>query len=78
MTMDQTAPPSAEAQLTFLAKLQRLFAEGDFTRRDPAIARFLALHGRSGVPLYLYYPAGGEPQILPQILTVDTLTELAK
>lgn len=24
-------PPSAEAQLTFLAKLQRLFAEGDFT-----------------------------------------------
>ncbi len=24
-------PPSAEAQLAFLAKLQRLFAEGDFT-----------------------------------------------
>lgn len=52
--------------------------KGDFTRRDPVIARFLARHGRSGVPLYLYYPAGGEPQILPQILTVDTLTDLAK
>ena len=52
--------------------------KGDFTRRDPAIARFLAEHGRSGVPLYLYYPAGGEPTVLPQILTVDTLTELAK
>ena len=26
-----TPPPSAEAQLAFLAKLQRLFAEGDFT-----------------------------------------------
>jgi DsbC/DsbD-like thiol-disulfide interchange protein/cytochrome c biogenesis protein CcdA len=51
---------------------------GDFTRRDPAIARFLAQHGRSGVPLYLYYPRGREPQILPQILTVDTLTALAK
>jgi hypothetical protein len=25
-------PPSAEAQLAFLAKLQRLFAEGDFTQ----------------------------------------------
>ena len=24
-------PPSAEAQLAFLAKLQRLFSEGDFT-----------------------------------------------
>ena len=30
MTTEFT-PPSAEAQLTFLAKLQRLFSEGDFT-----------------------------------------------
>jgi len=28
---DSAPPPSADAQLTFLAKLQRLFAEGDFT-----------------------------------------------
>ncbi len=52
--------------------------KGDFTRRDPSIARFIAQHGRSGVPLYLYYPVGGEPVVLPQILTVDTLTGLAK
>lgn len=26
-----TLPPSPEAQLAFLTKLQRLFAEGDFT-----------------------------------------------
>ncbi len=52
--------------------------KGDFTRRDPAIARFLARHGRSGVPLYLYYPAGGEPVVLPQIVTVETLTGLSK
>jgi thiol:disulfide interchange protein len=51
---------------------------GDYTRRDPAITRFLAKHGRSGVPLYLYYPKGGEVKILPQVLTVDKLTELAK
>lgn len=42
---------------------------GDFTRRDPDIARFLASHGRSGVPLYLYYPPKSEPRELPQILT---------
>ena len=60
------------------AKVGMVTLKGDFTRRDPAIARFLGEHGRSGVPLYLYYPAGGEAQILPQILTVDTLTELAK
>lgn len=51
---------------------------GDYTRRDPAITRFLAKHGRSGVPLYLYYRQGGAAQVLPQVLTVDTLTELAK
>ena len=51
---------------------------GDFTRRDPAIARVLARHGRSGVPLYLYYPAGGDAQILPQILTPGSLVKLIK
>ncbi len=48
----------------------------DYTRRDPVISRFLAQHGRNGVPLYLYYPAKGEAQILPQILTVDALLKL--
>lgn len=50
---------------------------GDWTNGDPAIGRFLEAYGRSGVPLYLFYPAGGgQPRILPQILTVSTLTEL--
>jgi DsbC/DsbD-like thiol-disulfide interchange protein/cytochrome c biogenesis protein CcdA len=50
--------------------------KGDFTRRDPEISRFLAEHGRSGVPLYLYYPKGGEAQILPQVLTSNMLIAL--
>lgn len=42
----------------------------DWTSRDDAIAAELARHGRSGVPLYLVYPAnGGEPEVLPQLLT---------
>lgn len=49
---------------------------GDWTRPDPVISRFLEKHGRAGVPLYLYYAPGEEPVILPQILTVATLTEL--
>ncbi len=49
---------------------------GDYTRRDPVISRFLAQHGRNGVPLYLYYPVNGDAQILPQILTVDALIAL--
>jgi thiol:disulfide interchange protein/DsbC/DsbD-like thiol-disulfide interchange protein len=52
---------------------------GDWTNYDPAIARFLEAQGRSGVPLYLYYPRGAkEPQILPQVLTPGTLTDLVK
>jgi thiol:disulfide interchange protein/DsbC/DsbD-like thiol-disulfide interchange protein len=49
---------------------------GDWTRPDPEISRFLEKHGRAGVPLYLYYAPGKEPVILPQILTVATLTDL--
>lgn len=50
---------------------------GDWTRGDEAIGRFLERHGRSGVPFYLYYAPGREPEVLPQILTVGRLTGLA-
>ena len=50
---------------------------GDWTRGEPAISRFLAERGRAGVPLYLFYPAGGgEPVELPQVLTPSMLVEL--
>ncbi|HEX3982282.1 MAG TPA: thioredoxin family protein, partial [Acidisoma sp.] len=43
---------------------------GDWTRGNPDITAYLREHGRSGVPLYVYYPPGdGQPIILPQILT---------
>ena len=51
---------------------------GDWTRRDPDITRFLTKQGAAGVPLYLWYaPGSQEPEILPQILTADTLIERA-
>jgi len=50
---------------------------GDWTRPDPAIARFLEAQGAAGVPLYLWYPAGGEPVQLPQVLGPDSLVALA-
>jgi len=48
---------------------------GDWTRPDPVITQALARFGRSGVPLYLVYRDGGEPQVLPQILTPESLIE---
>ncbi len=50
---------------------------GDWTRRDADITRFLTAQGAAGVPLYLWYPAGGEAQQLPQVLTPDSLVSLA-
>tara|TARA_R110002072_G_scaffold64_4_gene315 strand:+ start:1254 stop:3365 length:2112 start_codon:yes stop_codon:yes gene_type:complete len=48
------------------------YLKGDWTNEDPVISRKLAEHGRSGVPLYLFYPAGAEtPKVLPQLLTRD-------
>jgi thiol:disulfide interchange protein/DsbC/DsbD-like thiol-disulfide interchange protein len=51
---------------------------GDWTRRDPAITRFLGTQGAAGVPLYIWYPANGDAQKLPQVLSTATLTALAK
>lgn len=47
------------------------FMVADWTRRDDAITAWLASFGRNGVPLYVYYPPGGEPVVLPQLLTPD-------
>ncbi|MEG3180435.1 protein-disulfide reductase DsbD family protein [Sphingomonas sp. LT1P40] len=49
---------------------------GDWTDGDPALGRFIEQHNRAGVPLYLWYPKGGEPRVLPQVLTQGMLTAL--
>ncbi len=45
--------------------------KGDWTLHDDGITRFLRDHGRDGVPFYIYYPAGQDGEIWPQILTPD-------
>lgn len=52
------------------------YLKGDWTREDPHITAVLKAHGRSGVPLYLYYaPGAAEAQVLPQILTPGLVIE---
>jgi DsbC/DsbD-like thiol-disulfide interchange protein len=66
------------------AAVRQAFAErnvavlvGDWTRGDAAITALLRQHQRDGVPLYLYYPAGGgTPALLPQILTEGIVLEV--
>jgi thiol:disulfide interchange protein DsbD len=50
--------------------------KADWTNADPAITAILKKHGRVGVPVYLLYPGnGGEPVLLPEILTQSSLLE---
>jgi thiol:disulfide interchange protein len=60
------------------AKAGVVAMRGDWTRRDPAITRFLTAHGAAGVPLYLWYAPGKEGEVLPQVLTPDSLIALAE
>jgi thiol:disulfide interchange protein len=65
---EQVAQAFAEKQVAVLV--------GDWTRGDATIDRFLEKHGRSGVPLYLYYEPGKPVEILPQVLTPSRLVSM--
>jgi len=55
------------------------YLKGDWTNRNGEIAAELAAHGRAGVPLYLVYPkGGGEPKVLPQLLTDGLVVKAIK
>lgn len=56
------------------------YLKGDWTLQDPAITDYLSQFSRNGVPLYVLYWPGHEPQVLPQLLTPaivrDRITQL--
>lgn len=53
--------------------------KADWTNRNNTITQALAAFGRSGVPLYLLYPANSDtPQILPQILSPQEVQQKVK
>jgi thiol:disulfide interchange protein len=58
-----------------------VYLKADWTSQSPEIATVLGSFGRSGVPLYVVYPArrgaavAAEPRVLPQILSESTLIE---
>jgi thiol:disulfide interchange protein DsbD len=65
---DHTSLDAASVQAAFAAGHVKLLV-GDWTNRDPSISAFLQANGRDGVPLYVFYPPGQPPVVLPQILT---------
>ena len=68
LSKSRVAQAFAEANVAYLI--------GDWTNRDDDIAQELAARGRAGVPLYVFYPAdGGEPVVLPQVLSEALVLE---
>jgi thiol:disulfide interchange protein DsbD len=66
---------SPKAVRDAFARSHVAYLKGDWTRQNPAISRFLREHGRDGVPLYIFYPPGAPPRVLPQLLTEGTLLD---
>lgn len=61
-------------------ELDVITLKGDWTDRDPQITQLLNEYGRSGVPLYLWFPANheGPGHLLPQLLTPGLVTRALK
>lgn len=78
-----TCQANKKSSLRGISKTEDLYkeldvalVEADYTTRDATIGKMLTEYGREGVPLYLVFPAdGGEPEILPNILTPDIVAD---
>ncbi len=55
-----------------------LLFKADWTSKSPEIADALAQFERNSVPLYVYYPAGKNYVLLPQLLTSGIVKEVIK
>ena len=73
---ERTALATKEVADAF-QKTGAVYLKADWTNRNADIAKALQAEGRSGVPLYLLYDAkgGGDPKILPQLLTSGAIVE---
>jgi len=49
--------------------------KADWTNRNDEIGKFLAEHGRYGIPFYMLYRPGQEPRVFSELLTKEGLQE---
>jgi suppressor for copper-sensitivity B len=52
--------------------------KADWTNRNDEIGKFLAEHGRYGIPFYLLYRPGQEPRVFSELLTKEGLQEAVR
>ncbi len=52
--------------------------KADWTNRDDAIARYLADHGRYGIPFYLLYRPRAEPHLFGELITKQEIVRVVE
>ncbi|MCY3790453.1 MAG: protein-disulfide reductase DsbD family protein [Gemmatimonadetes bacterium] len=59
------------------AALDVALVKADWTNRNPEITQLLRAFGRSGVPLYVIFPAGliDQPLVLPEVITAEMVID---
>jgi suppressor for copper-sensitivity B len=65
---------TAEVAAAF-ARRNVVAMKADWTNRDEAIARFLADHGRYGIPFYVLYRPGREPLVMSELLSKSAVLD---
>ncbi|MBU3077957.1 protein-disulfide reductase DsbD family protein [Sphingomonas quercus] len=69
--VNEKAVLSTDAFKAAIARSGATYMVADSTNYDPAIEQAMTALGRTGLPLYLVYPArGGAPVVLPQLLAM--------
>jgi thiol:disulfide interchange protein len=68
---NEKATLSTDSVKGFFRDNRITYLKGDWTNYDDAITQYLKEFGRSGVPIYVFYPADQTkpPVVLPQVLT---------
>ena len=68
---------TSEALRRKFSELDVALLKADWTSRNPEITALLQAFGRSGVPLYVIFPAGhlDQPLVLPEVITADLVIE---
>jgi thiol:disulfide interchange protein DsbD len=74
-TVINTAPVISQ-----MKALNVVTIKADWTKQNPEITKILQKFGRSGVPLYVIFPAGKptEPIVLPEVITQEIVLDKLK
>lgn len=77
--VNEKAVLSTKSFKDVLSRTGTVYMVADSTNYNPAIEKAMNDLGRTGLPLYLVYPAhGGDPKILPQVLSKDVAVEAVR